>query len=386
MPVIKFNDVAKIYPFTRVTGLFDRKEKKKMLEQQKAMPYTSNEGVIALQHFSAVINDGEFVVLLGPSGSGKTTVLRLIAGLERPSVGDISFDDVNYNDVIPQERDVAMVFQNYSLYPNQTVYDNLAFPLQVKHTVREQLDKEVRYMAELLNLNDKLSSLPHELSGGEKQRVAIARALVKRPAVFLLDEPFSNLDVVMRARLRSELKKLHQVLRTTFIYVTHDQSEALALADRIIVLKDGICQQAGSAAEVYNYPANRFVGEFVGFPAMNIFEDVPVDRKDGSYELLGKKRQLTRDQLRKLGRNNTADIGVRPVNLAIGNKGMEVEVSYTEPIGADLIIHCQKNDREIIVVEKIREGNEMPYLRGQKLLVSTDQQYLHIFDKEGNRL
>ena len=278
MALIRLDDVTMIYPFQKVTGLFDRKQKQKILDEQKNMPYTSNEGVIALQHFSASIEQGEFVAVLGPSGSGKTTLLRIIAGLEDPPLGEVYYNEKPLKEIDLEERDIAMVFQNYSLYPNQTVYQNIAFPLEVKHIPREQIKEEVEKIASLTGLDDKLEKLPEELSGGEKQRTAIARAMVKNPRVLLLDEPFSNLDPLMRKRMRNLLRKLHEEYDTGIIYVTHDQYDALSLAERIIILKDGIVQMDGSASEVYNRPINRFCGEFLGSPVMNIFEDVKVSR------------------------------------------------------------------------------------------------------------
>ncbi len=210
MPKIRLEDVTMIYPFQKVGGLFHRKEKEKILKQQMEMPYTSNEGVVALQHFSAVINDGEFLVVLGPSGSGKSTLLRIIAGLERQSLGDIYFNEENFNDVRAQDRDVAMVFQNYSLYPNQSVYKNIAFPLEVEHIPRDRIEEEVKKVAALLSLESKLEKLAQDLSGGEKQRVAIARSIVRKLSVLLFDEPFSYLEVLLRRILRNEIKKIHR--------------------------------------------------------------------------------------------------------------------------------------------------------------------------------
>lgn len=385
MPEIKLLDVTKIYPFQKVTGLFGRKQQELILKQQKSMPHLSNEGVIALQHFTTTIKDGEFVAVLGPSGSGKSTLLRVIAGLEYPSVGMVRFDDVDFNDVRAEDRDVAMVFQNYSLYPNQTVYKNIAFPLEVKHMPREDVEREVRQIAELMNLDDKLERLPQELSGGEKQRVAIARSLVKRPGVLLLDEPFSNLDPEMRAKLRVQLKKIHNVYKTTFIYVTHDQYDALYLADRIIILKDGITQMDDTAVNVYNYPVNRFCAEFIGTPLMNFLDDVKVE-KDGLFEILGNRYQLSNQQRHKIRNNMMVDVGIRGTNISIGKEGVSAKVVYTEMIESDLIIHLKAEEHEIVVVEKISNFDEVKYLPEQEVKITLDSEYFHVFDKEGNRV
>lgn len=386
MPDIRLNDVAMIYPFQKVTGLFDRKQKQLILEQQKAMPYTSNEGVIALQHFSAEIKNGEFVVVLGPSGSGKSTLLRIIAGLERPVVGDIYFDNKDYKFVPAQDRDTAMVFQNYALYPNQTVYRNIAFPLEVKHVPREEIEPQVRKMAQMLEMEDKLNRFPHELSGGEKQRVAIARSLIKNPSVLLLDEPFANLDPLMRGKLRKQLKELHQAFNTTFIYVTHDQYDALSLADRIIILKDGIMQMDDTTANVYNYPANRFCAEFVGSPAMNFFEDVKVSRNN-TVSILGREYHLTTGQQKKTRKNTGIDVGIRGVDIAIKDEGYPAVVSYTEIIESDMIIHVTVDEsKELTVVEKLNSADEIKYLAGQKVHLVIDMNRLHLFDSDGDRI
>ncbi len=385
MPKITLKDVTMIYPFQKVNGLFGRKQKQLILKQQQEMPYTSNEGVIALQHFDCSFEDGSFTVILGPSGSGKSTLLRIIAGLERPVLGEIYYDDVLYNDVQAQERDAAMVFQNYSLYPNQTVYQNIAFPLEVKHMPREEIEVEVKKIASLLKLEEKLYRLPQELSGGEKQRVALARSLVKKPSVLLFDEPFSNLDVLMRKELRNELKRLHDAYHTTFIYVTHDQYDALYLAERIVILKDGIKQMDASAADVYNYPVNRFCAQFIGSSTFNLFDNIPVS-KDGKYKLFKQTYELTAGQLKQLGKGKMLDLGIRGTNLEITDHGVEAVIEYTEMIEADLIIHAKIDETEVILVEKMNGSNEMKYLRGQTISIAFDPQYFHLFKKEGNRI
>ena len=382
MPKITLKDVTMIYPFQKVDGLFNRKQKKLIRKQQEEMPYTSNEGVIALQHFDCTFKDGAFTIILGPSGSGKTTLLRIIAGLERPVLGELYFDDVLYNDVKAQDRDVAMVFQNYSLYPNQTVYQNIAFPLEVKHMPREEIETEIQKIAELLGLEEKLNRLPQELSGGEKQRVALARSLVKKPAVLLFDEPFSNLDVLMRKELRNELKRIHDTYKTTFIYVTHDQYDALYLADDLVILKDGIKQMDASAADVYNYPVNRFCAEFIGSSTFNLFEDVSVGN-NGRFKLLGKTFDLDSKQL---GKERTIDVGIRGTNVMITNEGIPAVIEFIEMIEADLIIHAKTEDQEVIAVEKMSSSSEIKYFNGQEIHLSFDQKHFHLFNKKGERI
>lgn len=377
MPKVIFKDVSMIYPFVSVTGLFNRKERKELLAKQKAMPYTSNEGVVALQHFNASINDGEFVVIVGPSGSGKTTILRIVAGLEKPSLGEVYFDDELMNNVKPEDRDVAMVFQNYSLYPNQTVYDNIAFPLRNLHLPREEVDEKVKYIVDLLKLNGKEERLPDELSGGECQRVAIARALVRRPRLFLLDEPFSNLDELIKNNLRSEIKRIQKELGITFIYVTHDQRDALLLADRIIVMDDGILQQNDSAINVYNYPNNLFCGEFVGYPTMNIFKDVEV--KGNKFVFFNKEYKLTAYQSKQINKDKSLILGIRPFNIEISNEGIDATIKYSEVDGNDLLVHCYLDGKEIVVVEKNLNQVGLKYFNNQKVKLKFDEEYFYLF-------
>ncbi len=384
MPVIRLDDVTMIYPFAKVSGLFGRKQKKLFLEQQKQMPYTSNEGVVALQHFNAEIKNGEFVVVIGPSGSGKSTLLRIIAGLEHPSLGTVYFNEQDYNEVLPEDRDVAMVFQNYSLYPNQSVFENVSFPLQVKHMPRERIDVEVKKICGLLQLTDKLEKLPQDLSGGEKQRVAIARALVRKPSVLLLDEPFSNLDVLMRNSLRSQLKMLHREYGTTFLYVTHDQYDALSLAQRIIVLKDGIVQMDGSAAEVFDRPVNRFCCEFLSSSTMNTFGHIPVDGNE--FRFMGRDHKLSKEQKKKLGSDRELTLCIRGNDISIADEGKEAEVEYAEVIEADLIIHGRIGGEEVVIAKKHKPDQPIPYVRGQKIRLNFDENRFHLFDADGERI
>lgn len=381
MPNIKFKDVTMIYPFVAVNGIFNRKEKKEILQKQQAMPYTSNEGVVAVQHFNATIKSGELVVIVGPSGSGKTTILRMVAGLEQPSLGEIYFDNTLINDIKPEDRDVSMVFQNYSIYPNQSVYDNIAFPLRNQHLPREEVDEKVNFIVDLLKLNNKIDSFPEELSGGEKQRVAIARALVKKPKVLLMDEPFSNLDELIRINLRSEIKRIQKELGITIIYVTHDQRDALLLADRIIVMNNGIIEQNDTAINVYNYPNNLFCGQFVGYPTINTFKDIPV--KDGKFVFFGKEYRLSSYQIKQIGKDKSLILGIRPFNITISDAGIDAIINYTDIDGKDLLIHCDIEGQEIIIVEKNLNDEGFKYMNGQKVKLTIDENYFYIFGKDG---
>ncbi|MBQ1380170.1 MAG: ABC transporter ATP-binding protein [Erysipelotrichaceae bacterium] len=383
MSRIELKDVSMVYPFQEVNGLFGRKKKEEILKKQKAMPYTSNEGVVALQHFSAVFHDGEFIAILGPSGSGKSTLLRIIAGLEEPPLGEVLYNNQNLHEIDIDERDIGMVFQTYSLYPNQSVYKNIAFPLEVKHLPREEVQKKVEEMAALVDLSDKLQKLPDELSGGEKQRVAIARALVKDPSVLLLDEPFSNLDVLVRAKLRKLLSRIHEVLHPTIIYVTHDQYDALALAERIVVLKDGITQMDDSVYNVYKTPKNRFVASFVGSPAMNFFDEITIN-KDGHFQILDQELSLNAQQKKQLNKGKLT-VGIRPIDLHLGRDGTSAIIDYTELANTDLLIHLDLDGRKLIALEKAKE-DQFRYFKGEEVKVSFEKQDLHFFNEEGNRI
>ena len=383
MSRIELKDVSMVYPFQEVNGLFGRKKKEEILKKQKAMPYTSNEGVVALQHFSAVFHDGEFIAILGPSGSGKSTLLRIIAGLEEPPLGEVLYNDQNLHEIDIDERDIGMVFQTYSLYPNQSVYKNIAFPLEVKHLPREEVQKKVEEMVALVDLSDKLEKLPDELSGGEKQRVAIARALVKDPSVLLLDEPFSNLDVLVRAKLRKLLSRIHEVLHPTIIYVTHDQYDALALAERIVVLKDGITQMDDSVYNVYKTPKNRFVASFVGSPAMNFFDEIDVN-KDGHFKILHQELSLTSKQKKQLNIGKLT-AGIRPIDLHLGKDGTSAIIDYTELANMDLLIHLDIDGKKLTALEKAKE-DQFRYFKGEEVKVSFEKEDLHLFNKEGERI
>jgi len=381
MTGIELVDLLKIYPFQKVSGLFGRKKKEAILARQQAMPYTTNEGVIALQHVSATIAPGEFVVLLGPSGCGKTTLIRLIAGLDEPTLGEVRFDGENVNALPPEQRDVAMVFQNYSLYPHMNVFDNVAFPLRTAHMPREELEAEVGKMLSLLGLASVAKRLPSELSGGQLQRVAIARALVRKPRLFLLDEPFSNLDAPLRASLRQELKRIHAELGTAFLYVTHDQNEALSLATRILVMKDGLIVQDGTPAAVYNRPRTAWVASFVGAPAMNFFFDLPV--KGGSVEVLGQSVPLTAEQRKALDGEQTVTAGLRPVHLRLADAGAAVTLRYAETLGAETVLHLDQGGRELTAV--LETGGES-FVKGQTLHVTFPPEKLHLFRSDGERI
>ena len=390
MTQLQLKNLVKVYPFARVSGLWGRKKALARLEEQKRKPYTTNEGVLAIQDLSLDIQEGEFLVLLGASGCGKSTLLRMIAGLEEVSAGEVVMDGQIINDLPPEDRDMAMIFQNYSLYPHFTVYDNIAFPLRNLHMPREQLDAAVRETARLLGLEPLLQRRPGELSGGQLQRVAIGRAIVRRPKLFLMDEPFSNLDAPMRQALRAQIKKLHRELGTTFLYVTHDQSEAFALGTRIVVMRDGRIEQAGTAQALYTRPVNRFVASFVGLPPMNFFEKIPL-RYDGSrwsLALLGQTYPLPEDLCARLSpgdHGRSVTLGIRPTNVAVGADGQTATVEYAEPLGTEWLLHLLADGQRLTAV--VPEGAGTAFPKGSAVGFRPDPRRFHLFDsKTGMRI
>ena len=277
MASVSLKNIKKVYP---------NEEKKKKAKKGEPVKKTNlkvtDEGVIAVEDFNLEIADKEFIVLVGPSGCGKSTTLRMVAGLEEISGGELYIDGKKVNDVAAKDRDIAMVFQSYALYPHMTVYDNMAFPLKLQKKSKEEIDKLVREAAETLDITQYLERKPKALSGGQRQRVAIGRAIVRNPKVLLMDEPLSNLDAKLRNQMRAEIIKLRKRIDTTFIYVTHDQTEAMTLGDRIVIMKDGVVQQVGTPQELFDHPANLFVAGFIGMPRMNLF-DADLIKVDGKY-------------------------------------------------------------------------------------------------------
>ncbi len=301
------------------------------------------------------IQDKEFVVLVGPSGCGKTTTLRMVAGLEEITAGDIYIDDTLVNQLPPKDRDIAMVFQNYALYPHMTVYQNLAFALTLRKLPKTEIDQRVKDAAEILNIGELLQRKPKALSGGQRQRVAVGRAIVRKPKVFLFDEPLSNLDAKLRVQMRAELKKLHERLQGTVIYVTHDQVEAMTMGDRIVVMKDGLKQQVGPPLELYFKPANKFVAGFIGSPAMNFIEgNLLSEGGELFFQATGMKLKVPKDKaetLRKYGKNRVI-LGVRPEDLpeaacALPGETIEAMVEVTEPLGCDVFLDVKVGDRSL---------------------------------------
>jgi multiple sugar transport system ATP-binding protein len=348
-----------------------------------------DNGFHAVKDVSFIAEDKEFVVLVGPSGCGKTTVLRMIAGLEEISSGDIYIGDALVNKMQPKDRDIAMVFQNYALYPHMSVYENMAFALKLRKESKEEIKKKVDFAAKMLGIEANLKNKPGQLSGGQRQRVALGRAIVRNPKVFLFDEPLSNLDAKLRVAMRAEIVKLHHTLGNTMIYVTHDQVEAMTMADRIVVMKDGVIHQIDTPLNIYNNPANIFVAGFIGSPAINLAEgklvakDAALFFDSGDYRL-----PLTPEQAKILAayENKPIIMGIRPEDLydarfdsmAEFPAGFNATVDVVEPLG---------NEYHIILKTALHtltarfDPKELPVM-GQKLDITLDMQKAHFFDPE----
>ena len=334
-------------------------------------------GTEVLHGVDVEIADGEFVVLVGPSGCGKSTLLRMIAGLEEISAGEIAIGGRVVNDVAPKERDIAMVFQNYALYPHMTVFDNMAFSLRLAKVSRAEIRQRVDKAAHILGLEDLLERYPRQLSGGQRQRVAMGRAIVRDPQVFLFDEPLSNLDAKLRVAMRSEIRELHQRLGTTSVYVTHDQIEAMTMADRIVVMHDGRVEQIGGPLELYDTPRNLFVAGFIGSPAMNFLPGV--HRRDGGVpvvELEGGGRVPAPPSAAPDGAR--VILGVRPEHLAPTSDGAGLggEVVVVEPTGADTQVLVRAGGAEVVAVFRER----LALTPGQRLALRPDAPKCHLFD------
>jgi len=331
---------------------------------------------------TVTINDGEFVVLVGPSGCGKSTLLRMVAGLENITAGEIRIGDRVVNNVPPKERDVAMVFQNYALYPHMTVAANMAFSLQLRGAPKSDIETRVRRAAEILGLEPYLERFPRQLSGGQRQRVAMGRAIVRDPQVFLFDEPLSNLDAKLRVQMRTEIKELHQRLRTTTVYVTHDQIEAMTMADKIVVMHDGLVEQIGAPLELYDHPENLFVAGFIGSPAMNCLHGNL--RLNGKAEFEGPGGVRLPVDTAPLGFDGRPAIyGIRPEHFVIADDGAEAEVQVVEPTGSEIQIVARLGGEDIVAV--FRERHQ--FKPGDKIRLRPDRRLVHLFDQAtGKRL
>jgi multiple sugar transport system ATP-binding protein len=348
-------------------------------------------GEVAVRNVSLAVHDGEFMVLVGPSGSGKSTLLRMVAGLEEITEGTIRIGERIVNDVAPRDRDIAMVFQNYALYPHMTVQGNIRFPLRLNHVRRRESEERVAQAADLLGIGELLDRRPRQLSGGQRQRVAMGRSIVREPQAFLMDEPLSNLDAKLRVEMRAYIARLHQRLQTTTVYVTHDQTEAMTMADRVAVMRDGRIEQVDRPQAIYERPANVFVASFIGSPAMNLVTS-RLDADNGSlYASLGEHRLRLPDRPLRwtgLGRYVGRDVvlGIRPegfddarAKAPVPGATIDVGVALAEPLGAETIVHF---DTESAPDLKARLDGRTDVSAGERVVLTVDLERMHFFDPE----
>ena len=344
-------------------------------------------GITAVHDVNLKIKDKEFIVLVGPSGCGKSTTLRMVAGLEEITGGELYIDGKLCNDVEPKDRDIAMVFQSYALYPHMTVYDNMAFALKLKKVPKAEIDKKVREVAAILDITQYLERKPKALSGGQRQRVAIGRAMVRDPKVFLMDEPLSNLDAKLRNQMRAEIIKLRQRINTTFMYVTHDQTEAMTLGDRIVIMKDGFVNQIGTPVEVFDRPVNLFVAGFIGMPVMNFFDNCKLLKEDGVYyaQIRNAKIRLSDFQQKALSQNGqeSCDIvaGIRPQHISVGEGELEATIAVNEMMGSEVHLHADSNGDEVVMVIPTVDL-KVDVSMGATVKFSTRPELIQLFDKE----
>ncbi|RVU98025.1 sn-glycerol-3-phosphate ABC transporter ATP-binding protein UgpC [Coriobacteriales bacterium OH1046] len=390
MAEVSLKHIRKVYPNT---------EKKRTIrggsEKQHNLLVT-DEGVLAVQDFNLEIADREFVVLVGPSGCGKSTTLRMVAGLEDISGGELRIGGKLMNDVAPKDRDIAMVFQSYALYPHMTVRDNLAFPLKLRKLPQDEIDAKVNEAAEILGITEYLDRKPKALSGGQRQRVAIGRAIVREPKVLLMDEPLSNLDAKLRNQMRAEIIKLRQRIDTTFIYVTHDQTEAMTLGDRIVIMKDGVVQQVGTPQEVFDHPANLFVSGFIGVPQMNYF-DAELVRTDDEYEVrVGGIAVVpnAEKQARLLSHDVQSQpimLGIRPEHVSLlGETGQTLHgtVEVSEMMGSSVHLHLVSLGQDVIVIVQttdIMGARKEGFSIAQDVAFTFGGDLIHMFSKADER-
>ena len=363
MAKVILKDLKKVYPNTEKK----KKAKKGEEPEKKSNLQITDEGVVAVQQFNLEIADKEFIVLVGPSGCGKSTTLRMIAGLEDITSGELWIGDKLMNDVEPKDRNIAMVFQNYALYPHMTVYENMAFSLKLKKAPKDEIDKKVREAAEILDITQYLDRKPKALSGGQRQRVAIGRAIVRDPAVFLMDEPLSNLDAKLRNQMRAEIIKLRQRIDTTFVYVTHDQTEAMTLGDRIVIMKDGFIQQ-------------------IGTPQMNLF-DARLIKQNGKYAVTldGITVELAEDKQARLAAKDVAEqdvvLGVRPDHIMLCADGVRGKVDVSELMGSSVHLHISTNGHDVVVIVPTN-GNAAHFPMGSEVNMIFGGNVAHVFSKE----
>ena len=387
MATLNLKGITKIYPHSG-----GQKKSKKGAPEKKTNLQVTAEGVVAVQEFNLDIKDKEFIVLVGPSGCGKSTTLRMVAGLEEISGGELYIDGQLMNDVEPKNRDIAMVFQSYALYPHMTVYENMAFPLKLRKMSGAEIDRRVKEAAETLDITQYLDRKPKALSGGQRQRVAIGRAIVREPKVLLMDEPLSNLDAKLRNQMRAEIIKLRQKINTTFMYVTHDQTEAMTLGDRIVIMKDGFIQQIGTPQEVFDHPANLFVAGFIGTPQMNYF-DAKLEKDGGQYAVStgGVRVELSPEKQKNLAAHNVqpqaVTLGVRPSHITLGEgaNSLTATVDVSEMMGSEVHLHANAQGRDVVIIVPTIDHKES-FTSGHQIHFTFSGSVCHLFDSEGKNL
>ena len=389
MATVKLEKVRKIYPNAEVVKQPKKKKKEEEVhEEKKANLKVTEEGVIAVDDFNLEIKDKEFIVLVGPSGCGKSTTLRMVAGLEEISQGSLYIDDKLVNDVPPKDRDIAMVFQNYALYPHLTVRQNLEFPLQLRKLPKDEIDRRVNDAADILGITQYLDRKPKALSGGQRQRVAIGRAIVREPKVLLMDEPLSNLDAKLRNQMRAEIIKLRHRIDTTFIYVTHDQTEAMTLGDRIVIMKDGEVQQIGTPQDVFNNPVNTFVAGFIGMPQMNMFEGKLV-KVNNKYVVRVNGAEITPSEEKQanLLKNNVSEqdviVGARPEHITLSHvegSMLKGTVDVSEMMGSSVHLHINSDGKDCIIIVPTLELNGDTFKNGSTVEFTFAPNAVHLFD------
>lgn len=392
MAEVNLKHIKKVYPNNE-----SKKKKKGEPEKKKNNLLVTKEGVLAVQDFNLDIKDKEFIVLVGPSGCGKSTTLRMVAGLESISGGELFIDGKLVNDVEPKDRDIAMVFQNYALYPHMTVRGNMEYPLKLQKMEPGEIKRRVEEAAEILGITQFLERKPKALSGGQRQRVAIGRAIVRDPKVLLMDEPLSNLDAKLRNQMRAEIIKLRQRIDATFIYVTHDQTEAMTLGDRIVIMKDGVVLQIGTPQEVFDHPINTFVAGFIGMPQMNMF-DAELKEAGGKYSVkIGDVEiSVSPEKQERLRKNEVKaqpiTLGIRPEHIILAKEGephLTGKISVCEMMGSAVHLHADAHGKDTIMIIQtmnLTEEEKKDIAIGKEIHFAFNGHTTHIFGKDGDNL
>ena len=389
MATVSLKHIEKVYPSENANKKHKKAKKGEEVVEKKSNLKETEEGVVAVEDFNLDIADREFVVLVGPSGCGKSTTLRMVAGLEDITRGELYIDGKLMNEVAPKERDIAMVFQNYALYPHMTVRQNMEFPLKLRKMDKDEIDRRVEQAAQVLGITQYLDRKPKALSGGQRQRVAIGRAIVRDPKVLLMDEPLSNLDAKLRNQMRAEIIKLRQRIDATFVYVTHDQTEAMTLGDRIVIMKDGVVQQVGTPQEVFDSPANIFVAGFIGVPQMNFYEGELLRDAAGKYAVKVENAviELSADKQKRLSANGVVGgpvtVGVRPEHISLDgdpSKMIHGTVDVSEMMGSSVHLHIKACGKDgVIIVPTLDMGNKSFSMNSQ-IAFTFDGGVVNVFD------